>query len=317
MSVNLTTSANQVPVPLGKGGTYLDTSPSTTTSPPLSSAVAIGDTAAAVTKLVRNAVISDALGNAIGFGILAGFTITAGTGNIAVIAAGQAFLHGPLTVPASQNKALALSTTNFLWLQANGAVTANTATPPTAPTGAATIYLGAVTCDGTGVTNVDTSGVVYLRNGGLWRQTADTGDPADTPPSDIVLWTRTQAGLYVWDGTAHTRVGAASVGSWSAGVPSASQVLWRKVFARPAVFAISMPGSKAVAGTAATASTVLSIKKNGTQFATITFAASGTTGTFACAAQTSFAAGDLLTIVAPASPDATLAEIAWDLLCGL
>lgn len=66
--------------------------------------------------------------------------------------------------------------------------------------------------------------------------------------------------------------------------------------------------SQAKLGSAATASTVISLKKNGTQFGTITFAAAGTSGTFSCTA-TSFAAGDVLTEVTPASPDTTAADL--------
>lgn len=67
----------------------------------------------------------------------------------------------------------------------------------------------------------------------------------------------------------------------------------------------------AKAGTAATASTVLLLKKNGTQFGTVTFAASGTTGTFSISGDTSFAAGDLWTMEAPATADATLADVTF------
>jgi hypothetical protein len=71
-------------------------------------------------------------------------------------------------------------------------------------------------------------------------------------------------------------------------------------------FALNLSGSQATAGVGATGSPVLSIKKNGVQFATLTY--SGTTGTFSGSA-TSFAIGDLLEVVAPASPDATLARL--------
>ena len=53
---------------------------------------------------------------------------------------------------------------------------------------------------------------------------------------------------------------------------------------------------------------MFSIQKNGTQFLTATVAASGTTATFS-SSQTDFAAGDVLKVVAPATADATLADI--------
>ena len=64
---------------------------------------------------------------------------------------------------------------------------------------------------------------------------------------------------------------------------------------------------------AATGSSVFNLAKNGTNFGTVTFAASGTTGTFAAASATSFAAGDVLTVTGPATADATLADIALTL----
>lgn len=61
---------------------------------------------------------------------------------------------------------------------------------------------------------------------------------------------------------------------------------------------------------AATAETVLSVKKNGVEVGTATFAAAGTVATLAMAVPTALTAGtDILTVVAPASPDATLADL--------
>jgi hypothetical protein len=43
------------------------------------------------------------------------------------------------------------------------------------------------------------------------------------------------------------------------------------------------------------------------------FAAGASSTSFAMASATTFAAGDVLTIAAPATPDATLANLAWTL----
>lgn len=59
---------------------------------------------------------------------------------------------------------------------------------------------------------------------------------------------------------------------------------------------------------AATASTTLIIKKNGTQIGTIVFAAAGTTATVTITTA-AVAKGDNITIHGPATPDATLADI--------
>lgn len=106
---------------------------------------------------------------------------------------------------------------------------------------------------------------------------------------------------------------ASSLDVYVEGSPFASEAVLRKVYTHAVTFPVGMTLSKASAATAATASTVFSIKKNGVEFATATFAISGTTATFACASATSFAAGDVLTLVAPASPDATLADVAFAL----
>lgn len=71
-------------------------------------------------------------------------------------------------------------------------------------------------------------------------------------------------------------------------------------------FAANMSGSQAVASVPATGAPVLSLRKNGTEFATLTF--SGSTGTFS-GQQTAFVVGDLFELVAPAVTDATLAEL--------
>lgn len=59
---------------------------------------------------------------------------------------------------------------------------------------------------------------------------------------------------------------------------------------------------------AATASTALVIKRNGTQIGTITFAAAGTTGTFSFT-QTAMLKDQFVTIHNPAAADATLSTI--------
>lgn len=60
--------------------------------------------------------------------------------------------------------------------------------------------------------------------------------------------------------------------------------------------------------TAATAEAIFSIRKNNVQFGTMTVAAAGTVPSFSFPSDTSFIGGtDYLTVLNPASPDATLA----------
>lgn len=103
------------------------------------------------------------------------------------------------------------------------------------------------------------------------------------------------------------------VGGAVSGVPSASAVLIRYPFPRAVVFPSSLTLSRGVAATAATAQTDFDILKNGVSFGTMRFAAAGTTASFISASGSTFAAGDILTVVAPGSPDATLASVGFSL----
>jgi hypothetical protein len=76
---------------------------------------------------------------------------------------------------------------------------------------------------------------------------------------------------------------------------------------------INCTGSIATLATASTGTAVFKIKKNGSQIGTITFTSSGT-GVFALASLATFGVGDLLTINAPSSPDATAAGFSVSLL---
>ena len=99
------------------------------------------------------------------------------------------------------------------------------------------------------------------------------------------------------------------------GKPSNSEMVL--LFVAPRAFRIpaNAAGSYLKAGIAATGSSVFSVQKNGTQFLTATVAGSAT-ATFS-SSQTDFAAGDVLKVVAPATADATLADIAITLAATL
>lgn len=92
------------------------------------------------------------------------------------------------------------------------------------------------------------------------------------------------------------------------GAPTASQVLIRLRVARAVRFPAGLSGSFGQADTASTGTAVFSIRKNGSQFGTVTFTASAS-GVVAAASDANFAALDLLELVAPVTPDATLANI--------
>jgi hypothetical protein len=96
--------------------------------------------------------------------------------------------------------------------------------------------------------------------------------------------------------------------------PSASLVIARHPFPLRVSFPAAFSGSYFKAETAATAQTDFDVQKDGVSVGTIRFAASGTSAIFIVAAGPVYPPGAVLKIVAPASPDATLAGIHYALL---
>lgn len=99
------------------------------------------------------------------------------------------------------------------------------------------------------------------------------------------------------------------IASFYPGVPGNSQVLLRFVATRAVTLPSSLTGSQGSAGAASTGTATIDVKKNGSNVGTVVFTASAT-ATFTAGSPISLAAGDILTLVAPASADATLADIA-------
>jgi hypothetical protein len=113
---------------------------------------------------------------------------------------------------------------------------------------------------------------------------------------------------------AYTTTGAGELGvanvppAFVSGPFTANQVLFQYVATGPFIIPLNATGSIATLGVATTANLSLSMKKNGVTFGTILFLAGGTSGSFSCPL-TSFITGDVFTVVAPASPDATAANL--------
>jgi hypothetical protein len=102
-------------------------------------------------------------------------------------------------------------------------------------------------------------------------------------------------------------------GSFS-GRPTANLVLQSYVFAAPATVPAGLSGSRGTAATAATASTTFNIQKNGANVGTMVFAPSAAAATFTMNSAILFNAGDVLSLVAPSAPDATVANLAWTIM---
>ena len=88
----------------------------------------------------------------------------------------------------------------------------------------------------------------------------------------------------------------------------ANQEIFRLAFGHTTNFAGNFAGSQGSTKTAATATTTFIVNKNGTQVGTIVWTGSTWTFTTTSGAAVSFSAGDVLTILGPATADVTLAN---------
>jgi len=97
------------------------------------------------------------------------------------------------------------------------------------------------------------------------------------------------------------------------GGPTASQVLIYHPFPVAVNLPVNATTSVCKVRNAATAQTDFDLQKNGVSIGTIRFAAAGTTATYVGVGATAFAAADDIRVIAPASPDATLANLGFSL----
>ena len=91
------------------------------------------------------------------------------------------------------------------------------------------------------------------------------------------------------------------------GAPQAGQPIARYTCGEPLSLPVDLAGSVCTAGTPATAAQIHDVAKNGTNFATLSFAPGGSQASFAGAAQ-HFVSGDVLTVT-PRATDTALAQI--------
>jgi hypothetical protein len=97
------------------------------------------------------------------------------------------------------------------------------------------------------------------------------------------------------------------------GVPTASAIVLLAPFVRSVSFPSALSGSVGKATVAATAQTDFDILKNGASVGTMRFAIAATDATFIAASPITFAAGDVIRVNAPVTPDATLANVHFTL----
>lgn len=97
---------------------------------------------------------------------------------------------------------------------------------------------------------------------------------------------------------------------WPGTITQSSQLLARIVFTRTVTFPAGLASSEGAAQETATNSTVITLARNGTAFGTCTFGAGASSCSFAAVSSVVFNPGDTLTALGPATPDATLGDIA-------
>lgn len=103
----------------------------------------------------------------------------------------------------------------------------------------------------------------------------------------------------------------------SSGKPTNGEVITSFLVPRSFQIKAGMAGSLAKVSVAPAANATFSLKKNGAEFATLLFAAAQTNGAFTCASDVSFAAGDTLSLVAPATADGALSDLMTTIVAGL
>lgn len=98
------------------------------------------------------------------------------------------------------------------------------------------------------------------------------------------------------------------IGNWDTDRPASDEEIISWIFTTDVTFPAAFLGSRAKARVASTGAAVYSIQKNDVEIGTITFTSS-VNGVFALASETSFAAGDRLSVVAPDPRNATLSGV--------
>ena len=197
---------------------------SATGTAPSARSFAPGDTTGVAAKLNENALLTDLAFRYGGGAIRAigqGLVLSFATGT-ATVSAGQAVIDGVAEIAVAASGVGVSPGVNYLWLsQISGAVSVINVPASTTPPNATCVYLGAITVS-SGVGTVDTSGVVYARDGFRWRQTADANAPSDSPPGTVTLLTKTLGGTYLWDGLAWQLAGSAGAAYYLATLPHTS-----------------------------------------------------------------------------------------------
>lgn len=104
------------------------------------------------------------------------------------------------------------------------------------------------------------------------------------------------------------------MGQYLGDVLNSDALLMQGLTGRQMVLKATAPGSKLYIGTAPTAQSVFTIKRNGVSIGTITVSAGGAWGSFTVTADVQFFNGDLLELYGPNPADSTLKDVSWNII---
>lgn len=135
-----------------------------------------------------------------------------------------------------------------------------------------------------------------------------------TPAADFSIFIAAKQMPYKFNGTTWVADSPAAISFFAGGVLTDAQLIAVLLPTVMVDLPAGLAGSRATVQVAPTATTVISVRKNGSEVATITFSAGVTVGTLAAASAISLLASDELSFVGPATADATLNGLAVSLL---
>lgn len=145
---------------------------------------------------------------------------------------------------------------------------------------------------------------VAVRDNGAWSYFV--------PAEGYFAYVEDEDVFVFWTGTAWERHGNYDIGFFFAGTMTNAEIVARLVAVRAFTIPAGGTGSQSKSEVASTGNVTFDLQKNGVSFGTVRFNISNT-ATFTIATATSFAVGDVLKVVAPATADATLADVALNL----
>jgi|SRR5215472_125336 len=146
------------------------------------------------------------------------------------------------------------------------------------------------------------------------------GATAPTPVSEgLVWWSTVDSTLRIYHGTTWVLASPAPaaqalyylLAGAFAGIPTASLSLGIWMASLAFTLPAGLTGSQAHSKVAATASATCSLTVNGTAKGSVVWAAGAQSATFTFAAPVAINPGDIIELLAPATPDSTLSDLVW------